>query len=194
MSEKLQLIITYSTTAVSVIAILFSIIKGIINRKNNTNTEGTLKLNEIVSQIPEIISEAETLYGGGMGLAKLNYVLQKIQIKCITQQVEYNEKEIKNKIEEVLTAPQKKKGEWYGIETHNKSAHGWKNIQTDCSTNKNNKYQPNKHEGRDKIVMGVMKTIKMLEEGNEQTFQEINFLKKQVEQLQKTIAIITKRI
>lgn len=108
MSEKLQLIVTCITTGISVVAVLFSIIKGIINSKNNKSTANVIKLNEIISEIPRTVTEAEDIFGSGNGLAKLNYVLNKIQIKCLQNQVTFNETEIRDKVEEILETPEKK--------------------------------------------------------------------------------------
>lgn len=54
------------------------------------------------------IAEAEDLFGAGNGRAKLNYVLNKVHIKCLELSLPYDEAEIKRCVEDILATPQKK--------------------------------------------------------------------------------------
>ena len=66
---------------------------------------------DISQNIPKYITDAEHIFKGDkLGLARLNYVLQQIKVDCIEHNVTYNEEEYKNKIETILSTPQKKEG------------------------------------------------------------------------------------
>lgn len=99
--------ITFWTTiagaAGSIIATIISIIKSTQKSKN----EKLVKLAKVVKELPQYITESEQIFGAGHGTAKLAYVLNKVQMQCITHQIEYNEDDFKYEIEKILDTPQK---------------------------------------------------------------------------------------
>lgn len=95
------IIITAIFTAISLIA---SILQAIKTKKY----EKLIKLAKVVQKIPEFICEAEEILGNGNGQAKLSYVLDKINIKCLQAGIEFNEDALKVEIENILKTPQKK--------------------------------------------------------------------------------------
>lgn len=80
-------------------------------KRDNVKTNKQLMLSNLKISLPVFISEAEEMFGAGNGIAKLNYVLNKIHIKCLELSLPYDEKEIKTQIEEILETPQKKEVE-----------------------------------------------------------------------------------
>lgn len=62
----------------------------------------------ILSNVVSYVNEAEQAFGAGNGHAKLQWVLTKTQIDCVRANVEIAESDIKAKVEEVLSTPQKK--------------------------------------------------------------------------------------
>lgn len=97
----------WTTIAATAIGTFVSIITIIIDKKKN-KSEKLVNLAKIVQKLPEFISEAEQIFGGGTGVAKVNYVLNKVQMNCIQNKVKYDESQFKGEIEKILSTPQKK--------------------------------------------------------------------------------------
>lgn len=74
------------------------------NAKNNKD----VLLSNLKVGLATFIAEAEDLFGAGNGAAKLNYVLNKVHIKCLELSLPYDEVEFKKCVEEILATPQKK--------------------------------------------------------------------------------------
>lgn len=67
-----------------------------------------VKLAKVVQEIPNAVIEAEQILGNGTGKAKLTYVLNKLNIKCLQFGIKYDETALTQEIENVLATPQKK--------------------------------------------------------------------------------------
>lgn len=104
MGDKLELIITCITTGISIVSIILSIVYN--NKK--TKSQKIVELAKVVQKLPGYITEAESIFGAGTGTAKMAYVLNKVQIDCLTSKIEYNEEQIKGEIENILATPEKK--------------------------------------------------------------------------------------
>lgn len=96
--------ISIATTAIGIITTIISI----VTNKSKTKSQKLVELAKIVQKLPGYIQEAETIFGAGTGTAKMAYVLNKIQLDCITNKVEYNEEQFKGEIENILSTPKKK--------------------------------------------------------------------------------------
>lgn len=67
------------------------------------------KIANLSSKIIEFVKQAEQLFSEqGQGVAKLEWVLNKVQIYCLTNSLKYNEENVKKEIETILETPQKK--------------------------------------------------------------------------------------
>lgn len=104
MTENITFWTTLASTAIGIIGYVISII---LNKKKN-KADKLVDLAQIIEKLPEFITEAEKIFGSGNGTAKLAYVLNKVQIECLKNKIEYNEEEIRLKVEEILKTPQKK--------------------------------------------------------------------------------------
>lgn len=96
--------ISIATTAIGIITTIISI----ITNKSKTKSQKLVELAKIVQKLPGYIQEAETIFGAGTGTAKMAYVLNKVQLDCIQNKVDYNEKQFKGEIENILSTPKKK--------------------------------------------------------------------------------------
>lgn len=96
--------ISIATTAIGIITTIISI----ITNKSKTKSQKLVELAKIVQKLPGYIQEAETIFGAGTGTAKMAYVLNKVQLDCIQNKVEYNEEQFKGEIENILSTPKKK--------------------------------------------------------------------------------------
>lgn len=104
MIEDITFWTTIATTAISIITTVISVFAN----KNKNKSQKLVELAKIVQKLPGYIQEAETIFGAGTGTAKMAYVLNKVQLDCITNKVEYNEEQFKGEIENILTTPEKK--------------------------------------------------------------------------------------
>lgn len=66
------------------------------------------KLLTIFSQLPSIIKDAEAMFGGGHGGAKLRYALAQVKVLCLSSGLDFDEAYYKDKIEEILETPHSK--------------------------------------------------------------------------------------
>lgn len=64
---------------------------------------------EILGTVADYVKQAETLFGSGNGTAKLQWVLTKVQIDCVKNNVKISDETINNEVERVLATPEKKK-------------------------------------------------------------------------------------
>lgn len=101
MFEALQIGLSIGLAVVSIIVAFIGFIK---NKK-------TQKVSAILAKIPNYIIEAETIFGGGTGKAKLAYVLNKIQVDCVKANINISEEVLTQQIENVMETPQKKQTE-----------------------------------------------------------------------------------
>lgn len=101
---EVNVIILIVSTAVSIVGIVYSVIATILKSKKTKS----VKLAQIMQTLPSYIKEAETVFGGNTGAAKLVYVLNKVCIDCIKNHLDYNQDDWTVEIEEILSTPQKK--------------------------------------------------------------------------------------
>ncbi|UPW36494.1 hypothetical protein [Peromfec virus RodF8_36] len=101
---SLELIPTIASLAVTAISIIIAIAQTIKKGKK----EKTVELAKVVQKIPDFISEAEQIIGEGKGIAKLQYVLNKIQLQCQINNIDFEEKAFTEEVEKILETPQKK--------------------------------------------------------------------------------------
>ncbi len=97
----------WTTIASAAVGIVMSVVSVLINKKKN-KSQKLVELAKIAQKLPEFISEAENIFGAGNGAAKLTYVLNKVQIECLKNNVEFNEEQFKGEIENILSTPEKK--------------------------------------------------------------------------------------
>lgn len=86
-----------------------SIVIAIIQSIKSSKKERIVKLAKIVQKIPGLINESEELFGEKCGKAKLNYVLNQLNIECIQNGIEFDKSGLAASVENVLSTPQKKK-------------------------------------------------------------------------------------
>ena len=108
MIEKIEIWLPVVTAAIGAITTIITIIAN--NKKKNA--QKMVELAKVVQKLPEFINEAETIFGSGTGTAKMAYVLNKVQMACMQNNVEFNENQFKVEIEKILNTPTTiKKGE-----------------------------------------------------------------------------------
>lgn len=91
------------------VILFFSSLSARKNRKlDNVANQLELKISHLKNTIPLLVSEAEDMFGAGNGIAKLQYVLNKLHIQCLELSVPYDKEELTKCIDDVLSAPQKK--------------------------------------------------------------------------------------
>ena len=101
MLDKIEIWLPVITAAIGAITTIISIIAS--NKKNKA--QKLVELAKVVQKLPEYINEAETIFGTGTGTAKMAYVLNKVQMACMQNKVEYNENQFKVEIEKILATP-----------------------------------------------------------------------------------------
>lgn len=95
-------IVSYCVSAfVSIITIVANIIA--LQKKGKK-----AKISSIIANIAFYVSQAEQIFGKGCGPAKLQWVLTKVKIDCVQANVDIDESVIKQEVETILEAPQKK--------------------------------------------------------------------------------------
>ena len=104
MQQNITFWTTIITTAIGVITSIW----GVVASKKKSKNQKFVELAKIVKKLPGYITESETIFGGGHGVAKISYVLNKVQMDCLRAKVEYNEEQFKGEIENILSTPQKK--------------------------------------------------------------------------------------
>lgn len=104
----IEVVLSVIVSAISIIMFVVTFIKNAKNKSSVKTYESAILLNQVIANVPKYIKEAEAIFGGGNGLAKVNYVLNKLQIDCVKVGTNYDEDLMKSKIEEILETPQKK--------------------------------------------------------------------------------------
>ena len=123
--EIISLGFSATITTVSIIAYL---IKRFKNKKTNEILEELQKTSEIFAKVPKYINQAEQIFGAKTGLAKLEFVLSKIQVDCARANINIEEQEMVKKIEEILATPTTNKQNYVPV-TVNKSNIGYGQTQ-----------------------------------------------------------------
>ena len=90
------------SVGVSLASIALSLIKTIKAKK-------TAKVLSLWDKVPVYITQAEQIFGAKTGLAKLEFVLSKVQTDCVKLNLDVSDEEIKSHIEEILATPTTKK-------------------------------------------------------------------------------------
>ena len=101
---ELRELLLIVSTAVSIGGIVYSFIATILKSKKSKS----VKLAKILQVLPAYIQEAEAIFGAKTGVAKLAYVLNKVNMDCIKDRVDFNAEEWTTEVEDILTTPQKK--------------------------------------------------------------------------------------
>ena len=104
-----ETITLWTTVASSAIGIITTII-AIFTNKKKSRSQKVVELAKVVQKLPGYIQEAESIFGGGTGTAKMAWVLSKAQMECLANKVQYNEKQFKVEIENILATPTTIKG------------------------------------------------------------------------------------
>lgn len=90
---------------ISIITTLLSVFLAVRNVLTANKSKRNTHLFEVVSKIPDFVTEAEQLFGAGMGSAKLSYVLRLIECACIQTGVAYDRSIFSAEVERVLHTP-----------------------------------------------------------------------------------------
>lgn len=83
-----------------------SIVASIFTTSKKNKKARTL---EILANVTDYVKQAETIFGTGNGTAKLQWVLTKVQIDCVKNNLKITDAEISNEVEKVLETPEKKR-------------------------------------------------------------------------------------
>lgn len=94
-----QFFAEYWSVLLSALLTLASLIWAIIQAKRTGNKKGLL---EMTALIPSLVAEAEQMFGGGNGVAKLNYVLTKLRIYALEHNVKANTDDLTAQVESVV--------------------------------------------------------------------------------------------
>lgn len=81
---------------------------GFFKSKGKGKLKKFVELAKIVKKIPNYIIEAENIVGPGNGATKLALVMNKLQIDCLANNVDYDEQALEYEVEKILETPQKK--------------------------------------------------------------------------------------
>ena len=97
-----------------VVSLVFAVVSRVLAKKNkdvNRSLEYFAKEESILQFLPRFISEAEDLFGDGNGQAKLDFVLNKVHIACLENSIPFVKNVIIERIESILSTPEKKEKE-----------------------------------------------------------------------------------
>lgn len=94
-----QFFAEYWSVLLSAILTLASLIWAIIQAKKTGNKKGLLEMSAL---IPSLVAEAEQMFGGGNGVAKLNYVLTKLRIYALEHNVKADTDNLTAQVESVV--------------------------------------------------------------------------------------------
>lgn len=97
--EFISLCISGAFAATAIVSYIISAFKA---KKANS-------LIEIASNLPDYIKQAEEIFKGDkLGVAKLQFVLNKVMLDCYSKRVKYDENYYTDEIEKILKTPQSK--------------------------------------------------------------------------------------
>lgn len=94
-----------------VVSTVVAFVKGDKSKIDKSTTESGIKTisQEIISKIPDYVVMAENFYNSLVpssmqktGAQKLAYVLDKVKIDCLTNNVEYNEQKVTDEVEKLI--------------------------------------------------------------------------------------------
>lgn len=95
----LDFIVRYGITILSVALAIVGLIMSIIKAHRAGNTKGVLSL---YAQIPNLVAQAENLFGKGNGFAKLNYVLTELRVIAMENNIAINKADLTEQINNVV--------------------------------------------------------------------------------------------
>lgn len=96
----LDIIVRYGVTILSVALAIVGLIMSIIKAHRAGNTKGVLNL---YAQIPNLVAQAESLFGKGNGIAKLNYVLTELRVYAMENNITINKEDLTEQINSVVS-------------------------------------------------------------------------------------------
>lgn len=97
---------SYYETLISLFLLLVSFVSSIATLCKARKSKAFVK---IVSQIPEIVSQVESVLPNGFGNVKLGYVLRQLEKLCNSSHVVFDKLYMSEQVEKVLSAPSKNK-------------------------------------------------------------------------------------
>lgn len=97
---------SYYETIVSIFLLLVSFVSTVATLCKARRSEARA---EIVSKVPEIVDQIESVLPNGFGDVKLGLVLRQIEKLCRASRVPFDEVFMSKQVEKVLAAPTKKK-------------------------------------------------------------------------------------
>lgn len=97
--------ITFWTTIIGAAGSIVGTVISIIKSTQKNKSQKIVELAKIVQDLPKYINESEQIFGSGTGTAKLAYVLNKVQMQCMVNGVEYDEQGFTTEIEKILATP-----------------------------------------------------------------------------------------
>ena len=98
--QFVNFILDYGVTIISILATIVLFVIYIIKAHRSGNTKGLLA---IYSQIPQLVSKAEQIFGAGNGVAKLNYVLTELRFYAMQHGINITQQELEQQVENVVT-------------------------------------------------------------------------------------------
>lgn len=94
-----QFLVDYGLTILSAIATVISLIFALIKARKSNNSKAMV---QIFAKIPELVTQAETIFGNGNGQAKFNYVLTELRVFAIEKGITLDISETTQQIESVV--------------------------------------------------------------------------------------------
>lgn len=94
-----QFFAEYWSVLLSALLTIASLIVALVQARKTGNKKGLLNLTKL---IPTLVAEAEQMFGKGNGVSKLNYVLTKLRIYALENNVKVNEDELTQEVNNVV--------------------------------------------------------------------------------------------
>lgn len=94
-----QFFTEYWSVLLSAVLTIASLIVAVVQAKKSGNKKGLLNMTAL---IPSLVAEAEQMFGAGNGVAKLNYVLTKLRIYALENNVKASTDELTAQVESVV--------------------------------------------------------------------------------------------
>lgn len=94
-----QFFAEYWSVLLSALLTIASLIVALVQARKTGNKKGLLNLTKL---IPTLVAEAEQMFGEGNGVSKLNYVLTKLRIYALENNVKVNEDELTQQVNNVV--------------------------------------------------------------------------------------------
>lgn len=122
METALNFIKEYGSSIIAALSVIVGIVAILVKKRPKTLDEFTSLLNEVLSNVPYLVSIQECRYGAGHGNEKKTAVLvqaaremtSRLGRELSKDESDYCLSKVSSLVEEVLEAPQKKGVELYG--------------------------------------------------------------------------------